>query len=104
VIIMKTRQSRLEEYADPNSGWHGCSRDGKYIERWIERASANSQIAPRARDGEVKLPSTGKKMELRDTEMRPRVSRSVDARMVDKGDKNHVGDSSYMRGVRRAES
>ena len=40
-------------------------------------------------------------MTTRDTAMRPKVSRNVDAAMKGKGDLNHVGDSDYMKSVRR---
>jgi hypothetical protein len=94
---------RLKQYEKPlrAGNWQGSSRDESNISRWSNRATAESKIAPRARGGEMKLPSTGKQTELRDTSMSPRAARNADARMVAKDDKNFVGDSSYMAGVRR---
>jgi hypothetical protein len=58
-------------------------------------------LAPRASDGPVKVPSTGK-ISNRDTEMKPKVTRSVDAIMkAAKSDLNFVGSSPYMPNVRR---
>jgi hypothetical protein len=97
-----SRIDRLKEYARPNrrANWNGAASDQKNIDRWSDRAADNSKIAPRASDGEMKLPATGKQVELRDTSSAPRYSRNADARMVAKDDVNHVG-SSYMRGIRR---
>jgi hypothetical protein len=96
-----SRSSRLKEYAKPNrrENWNGAARDQANIDRWSDRATDNSKIAPRASDGEMKLPST--KMNLRDTAMVPKVSRGTDPRMVAKSDKNSSGDSTYMAGIRR---
>ena len=93
---------RLKEYAKPNrrGNWKGEASDQANIDRWTTRAAENSKIAPRASDGEMKLPSTGK-MDVRDTGMGPKVSRKVDARMAAKQNSNFVGESSYMRGIRR---
>jgi hypothetical protein len=97
------RIDRLKEYARPTrrENWQGAGRDQGNIDRWSDRASDNSQIAPRAPSGEVKVPDTGKRTELRDTAMSPREARKADARMVAKEDTNFVGDSSFMAGVRR---
>ena len=94
---------RLKEYAKPlrKENWQGAGRAQANIGRWSDRATEQSQIAPRASGGEVKLPDTGKQTALRDTAMSPRAARNADARMVAKDDKNFVGDSSYMAGVRR---
>jgi hypothetical protein len=93
---------RLKEYQKPNrkGNWNGAASDQANIDRWSARASENSKIAPRASDGEMKLPSTGK-MDVRDTGMGPKVSRKVDARMAAKQNPNFVGETSYMRGIRR---
>jgi hypothetical protein len=94
-----SRISRLKEYADPMRGPHGAGSSEENIRYWQDRATANSQIAPRAKGGEMKLPNT--KVTVRDTGMKPKVSRNVDRLMAGKDDPNMVGDSSYMRGVRR---
>jgi hypothetical protein len=98
-----SRISRLREYSNPANGQPGPGRDPKNIEYWSARASENSQIAPRASDGPMKLPSTGKSMAARPTDMRPKIAHKIDRLMAgtDPDDKNMVGDSSYMRGVRR---
>jgi len=50
----------------------------------------------------MKLPNTGKRVDVRDTTMSPKASRNVDARMAGKDDLNHEeSGSSYMRGIRR---
>jgi hypothetical protein len=99
-----SRLERLREYARPSrpENWQGAGRDQANIDRWSERASENSQVAPRAAKGEVRVPDTGKRTELRDTAMSPRTSRKVDAAMrgADEDDLNHVG-SPFMRDVRR---
>jgi hypothetical protein len=69
---------------------------------WEAEAHRNSKVAPRASNGPMKLPSTGRKMEARDTSMRPRTSRKVDAAMRGRDDLNHVSDGSdYMKSIRR---
>jgi len=101
-----SRIKRLEEYAKPlrPGNWQGASRDEKNIARWSERASKESKIAPRAKDGPIDLPPTGRRIETRETAMAPKVSRRVDSVMkAAKSDINDVG-SSYMKGVRRSES
>jgi hypothetical protein len=97
-----SRLERLREYARPTrrENWQGAGRDQANIDRWSDRASDNSKIAPRASGGEVKVPNTGKQTALRDTSMSPRTSRKVDAAMRGEDDLNHVG-SSYMAGIRR---
>jgi hypothetical protein len=71
------------------------------IDYWADRAATNSKLAPRAKGGEIDLPSTGKRIVLRDTASAPKVSRKVDARMVADKDTNFVGSSSYMKGIKR---
>ena len=98
-----SRIDRLKEYAKPlrAQNWQGASRDQSNIDRWSGRAEANSQLAPRATDKPMSLPSTGKRVSLRDTNMQPKVNRKADAAMkAAKADPNHLG-SLYMRNVRR---
>jgi hypothetical protein len=94
---------RLKEYAKPlrKENWQGAGRDQSNLDRWSQRATEESKIAPRASGGEMKLPSTGKQPALRDTSMSPRTSRKVDAAMCGKDDLNVVGSSPFMRDVRR---
>ena len=95
-----SRQDRLKEYSDPMRGPHGAGRDEKNLRYWQDRATANSEIGPRASAGPMKLPSTG--VNARDTEMKPYRSRSVDNAMKEaKADLNDEGGSAYMRGIRR---
>ena len=94
-----SRISRLREYSNPANGQPGPGRDPKKIEYWSKRASANSQIALRASNGPMKLPST--KVTVRDTSMKPKIARNLDRLMKGKDDPNMVGDSDYMRSVRR---
>ena len=98
-----SRLDRLKEYAKPTreANWQGAGRDQANIDRWSQRATEESKIAPRASGGEMKLPSTGRKVETRDTAMSPRTSRKVDAAMRGEGDLNHVGGSDYMNSIRR---
>ena len=96
-----SRLERLKEYADPMRGPHGAASAQESLDDWSARATANSKLAPRAKGGKMDLPSTGKRMNLRDTEMRPKASRNADARAKAMADTNIVGDSGYMRGVRR---
>jgi hypothetical protein len=90
----------------------GPSRDQSNLDGWAKRASTNSNHGERAegkpsnggtqKDSDLPdVHSTGKRMELRDTESRPLARHSIDARMVAKENANHAGDSTYMRGVRR---
>ena len=96
-----SRLSRLKEYSDPMRGPHGAASAQENLDYWSAHATENSKIAPRAKGGKMDLPSTGKRMDLRDTSMRPKASRNADARAKALADTNIVGDSSYMRGVRR---
>jgi hypothetical protein len=102
-----SRIERLKQYANPTrpGNWQGAGRDQANIDRWVERASANSDgDRHRAKDGPIDLPATGRRVETRDTGMAPKVSRKVDAAMkAAKGDVNHVG-SGYLKNVRRSES
>ena len=93
-----SRADRLKSYARME-GPAGAGRDIENVRYWQGRAESNSQLAPRALDGPIRLPST--KVNVRDTAMSALVSRKVDARMAAKGDLNMVGNSPFMRGVRR---
>src|SRR5689334_2941597 len=82
-------------------GPKGESSDARNLDYWARRAEANSQLAPRASNGPMKLPSTGKRVETRDTAMQPKISRNAEGAMkAAKADKNDVG-SSFMPNVRR---
>ena len=99
-----SRIDRLKEYAAPTrkGNWEGQARDQSAIDRWSDRASENSQLAPRSTGMEqAEAHSTGKSMDMRDTAMKPREARNADARMTAKADTNTAGDSPYLRGVRR---
>jgi hypothetical protein len=92
-------EKRLKAYATTR-GPHGAGRDQANIDYWSDRATENSKIAPRASDGEMRLPST--KVTARDTGMQPYRSRSVDNAMKEaKADLNDEGGSAYIRGIRR---
>jgi hypothetical protein len=93
---------RLKQYSRPTdkSWWHGEHYDPANIERWQARATENSKIAPRARDGEIELPSTN--VRTRDTSMRPLVKRSAEAIIKQaRSDLDHVGEDDYIPRVRR---
>ena len=95
------RRERINGYAKAK-GPAGEARDQKNLDYWADRATKNAEIAPRASDGAMKLPSTGKRVDVRDTTMSPKASRKVDSRMAGKDDLNHEEEgSSYMRGIRR---
>ena len=95
-----SRLDRLKEYANPQHGPHGAASDKENIRFWQDRASENSKLAPRTSDGPMKLPDTGKSMEVRPTEMKAREPRKVNARMAGKDDLNHEG-SDYLQSIRR---
>jgi hypothetical protein len=94
-----SRQDRCDEYAKPKGPRPHGGTDQANLDHWADRAAKNSQVAPRAGDGPMKLPST--KMNTRDTDMKPKVSRSIDARIKATSDTNHDGDTSYLPSVRR---
>jgi hypothetical protein len=91
-----SRQDRIKEYSNPTRGWHGAGRDQENLDRFADRAKANSTIAPRASDGEMKLPST--KVNQRDTAMRPYAPRANIG--TDATEPNHEG-GPFMRSIRR---
>ena len=111
-----SRVDRLREYAKPlrPENWQGAGRDQPNIDRWSDRATDNSKLAPRATgiDETVMPHSTGKSMGMRDTASAPRAARSADRAMVAeednpgdrraaaKADKNTY-DAPYLRGIRR---
>lgn len=96
-----TREDRIAEYADPKRGLQGFGRDQDNIDRFSARAAKNSELAPRAADGRMKLPSN--KVDARDTAMKPYVSRDV--RAMAKSDLNHSPDSSpFLKRIRRDQS
>jgi hypothetical protein len=95
-----SRQRRVEAYAKME-GPSGACRDQKTLDYWADRAAKNSEIAPMASDGPMKLPST--KVKTRDTSMKPYAARN--AREVAKSDRNHdAHDSPFMKSVRRGQS
>ena len=96
-----SRMDRLNELAKHKNFQPGPGRDEKNLAYWSARATENSDGADhRASDGPMVLPST--KQTVRDTAMRPKVARKVDAAMAGKGDHNNVGSKGdYMPGVRR---
>jgi hypothetical protein len=97
-----SRIQRLREYSGKPRGLQGEGRSEKNLEGWSARASDNSEIAPRASDGAMDLPSTtNRQMGLRSTKSAPRTSAEIDAHMRGKDDLNHVGSSGYMAGIRR---
>jgi hypothetical protein len=71
----------------------------KNIDFWSNRATANSQCAPHASDGPMKLPST--KVTSRDTNMRPYKSQADSMVKEALADIDIVGSSPFMRSVRR---
>jgi hypothetical protein len=109
-----SRIQRLKEYSDPMRGPHGAASDKGNLDYWSARATANSQIAPRAKGPVLggpqgtfgkdppKLPSTGGKVAMRDTAAKPKISHRLDRLFAgtEPSDKNNVG-SSYMKSVRR---
>jgi hypothetical protein len=96
------RLDRLREYSRPPKV-QGQGRDMAAVEKWQRYASENSYHGgDRASDGPMRLPSTGK-VAMRETEKRSKIAHRIDRLMAgtEPSDKNMVGDSSYMRGVRR---
>lgn len=94
-----TRKSRIEAYARME-GPRGAGRDEKNLKVFSDRASLHSELASRASDGPMKLPST--KVNTRDTAMKPYVSRGGNPREIAKDDLNHDGSNSpFMKSVRR---
>jgi hypothetical protein len=98
-MVKNPLEKRLKEYSDPLHGPHGAASWKPNFDFWIDRASDNSKIAPRASDGPMVEHDTGKKMAVRDSAMQPKTSRKVDALMAGKGDLNYSG--TYLPKVRR---
>jgi hypothetical protein len=114
-MIKNPAQTRIDEYSKPPKcrGEVGGPNAEKNMAYWQDRATENSQIAPRAkgpvhggppgtRDQDLpSLPST--KVTVRDSSMRPKVSRNVDRLMKGDDEPNHKssGGSNYMKGIRR---
>lgn len=105
---------RLERYADPSNkaNWRGAGRDQKNIDRWSERASRNSEIAPRAAgdpstngsrqmlQDPPKVPPNGGRAMPHSTEAPPRRKPQVDAYVEGRKNLNHTG-GSFVPKVRR---
>jgi hypothetical protein len=98
-----SRQSRLDELQNHKNFQPGPGRDQKNLDWWSSVAASHSDGADhRASDGPMKLPDTGKSMEVRPTEMKAREPRKINAAMRGENDPNHVSaGKSYMPGVRR---
>jgi hypothetical protein len=90
---------RTKEYSAKPKGLQGEGRSEKNLEGWSKLASENSEIAPRASDGPMELPSTT--VAVRDSSMKPREPRKINAAMRGDGDLNHRGTGSYMPNVPR---
>jgi hypothetical protein len=92
-------EKRLREYSRPQDAVSGIAADKSTFKYWADRASENSLRGTRAKDGEVKLHSTGKAVELPSTSRK--AGNSGDPYERAKSDMNSDGGSSYMRGIRR---
>jgi hypothetical protein len=78
------------------SGFSSSKADLKY---WAKRASDNSLNAARC-DDKMHLHSTGGEPKCRSTSSPPK-GFGADPYAKARGNSNHAGDSSYMKGVRR---
>jgi hypothetical protein len=85
---------------DFNKGPGGFSSSKSDLSYWSKRASNNSEIATRAKGGKMNVHSTGGAPSLRSTSSKPK-GFSGDPYAKARGNTNHAGDSSYMRGIRR---
>jgi hypothetical protein len=66
------RTRRIAEYNRPGNKVSGImDPEAGNLGFWQDRAKSNSKIAPRARGGEMRLPSTGGDVRLRDTASAP---------------------------------
>ena len=79
-------------------GPSGFSSSRSDLNYWAKRASDNSEIATRARGGKVPVHDTGGKVKNRPTSSPPK---GGDPYAKARGNTNHAGDSSYMRGIKR---
>jgi hypothetical protein len=96
-----SRIKNLRDYKNPATYQPGPGRNPRNLDYWSARASENSwHGGDRASDGPMKLPSTGK-VASRPTDMRPKIAHEIDRLMAGEDDPNMVGDSEYMRSVRR---
>ena len=84
---------RLQSYRD-QEGPRGQSRDMRDINKWSDRAERNSEIAPRAKGGEMRLHDTSAPAGV------PWSGSAGNKMREAKADKNDVG-SSFMKQVRR---
>jgi hypothetical protein len=89
--------SYLKDVLKGPSGFSSSKKDLAY---WSERASKNSLNATRATNKAMELPSTGGKVKQRSTSNPPK-GFGGDPYAKARGNLNHAGDSSYMKGVRR---
>ena len=77
---MSIVDDRLKGYARPLKSVQGAGRDQKNLDYWAKRATENSQLGTRAKSRMAPHP-TGKKIVERNTSMRPKVPRKVNAAM-----------------------
>jgi hypothetical protein len=82
-------------------GPSGFSSSKKDLAYWEDRAEKNSLNATRAKRGAMSLPSTGGEPKCCSTSAKPKGFDGSDPYARARGNTNHAGDSSYMRGVRR---
>ncbi|WP_316216751.1 hypothetical protein [Bradyrhizobium sp. SZCCHNR3003] len=81
------------------SGFSSSKADLKF---WADRAESNSETAPRAKDGAIKLPPTCGQPKLRSTSSPPRGFDGSDPYKRAKEDLNYKGSGrSYLPNVRR---
>lgn len=82
-------------------GPKGAGRDEANLKYWSDRATKNSEIAPRASDGEMVLSDKGSRPVVKGRYYK---SEGIEMRSEAKADKNSAGTSPYMPGVRRTQS
>jgi hypothetical protein len=87
-----------EEYSNPNSHKINGQSTAKNIGLMAERASENSKLAPRAKSGEPRLPSTGEE-HIHSTHQK--AGHTGDFYAEVRRDLNHDVRNPYMPGVRR---
>ena len=78
----------------------GFSSDKANLKEWSDIASEHSRTATRATNKAMSLPSTGGPVKNRSTSSKPKGFSDPYAKA--RGNTNHAGDSSYMKGVRRS--
>ncbi|MCP3382858.1 hypothetical protein NLM31_21050 [Bradyrhizobium sp. CCGUVB4N] len=108
-----SRLDRLREYSRPTrrENWDGESCDKANLDRWSQRATENSKVAPRARGGAMRLPDTdsdgrGGKITAGAESGVGRLQKAAhadkDARAAAKADTNHASsESDYLASIRR---